>query len=98
MTKKPDDLLRLLAEEPFVRALAQSLVADEADDVVQQAWLRALEHHPGTLVAAVDALPGDQRTVVLLRYYDGLTPRRIVDAGGVPVGASEGPPLRIVVR
>ena len=46
MTTKPDDLLRLLAEEPFVRALAQSLVADEADDVVQQAWLRALEHHP----------------------------------------------------
>jgi len=129
MTTKPDDLQRLLAEEPFVRALAHSLVADEADDVVQQAFLRALEHRPGdlaqprswlarivrnlaidhrrrrarrddrhraaaaqdrvpsssellegeerrrALVAAVDALPADQRTVVLLRYYDGLTRR-----------------------
>lgn len=38
----PDELQRLLAEEPFVRALAKSLVADEADDVVQQAWVRAM--------------------------------------------------------
>ncbi|MGB3970036.1 MAG: sigma-70 family RNA polymerase sigma factor, partial [Planctomycetota bacterium] len=139
MTTKPDDLQRLLAEEPFVRALAHSLVADEADDVVQQAFLRALEHRPRNLVqprgwlarvvrnlgadqrrrreradarqraaavpdrvpsssellegeerrrsliAAVDRLPPDQRTVVLLRYYDGLPPRRIATELGVPV-------------
>ena len=139
MTTYPDDLQRLLAEEPFVRALAHSLVADEADDVVQQAFLRALEHRAGgvasprswlarivrnlavdlrrrgarrdarhrasagndrvpsssellegeerrrALVAAVDTLPGDQRTVVLLRYYDGLPPRRIAAELGVPV-------------
>jgi len=139
MTTKPDDLQRLLAEEPFVRALAHSLVADEADDVVQQAFLRALERRPAelvqprgwlarvvrnlvadrrraleradarhrtatfsdrvpsssdllegeerrrSLVAAVDHLPPDQRTVVLLRYYDGLPPRRIATELGLPV-------------
>ncbi|HEU4419754.1 MAG TPA: sigma-70 family RNA polymerase sigma factor, partial [Planctomycetota bacterium] len=139
MTTKPDDLQRLLAEEPFVRALAHSLVSDEADDVVQQAFLQALQHRPAgllqprswlvrivrnlaadqrrrsarrstrhlaaarrdlvpssselleseerrrALVAAVDRLPVDLRTVVLLRYYDGLPPRRIAAELGLPV-------------
>src|SRR5262249_19175510 len=125
--------------EPFVRALAASLVADEADDVVQQAFLLALERRPGqlaaprswlargvrnlgadlrrrpkrrdarlraaaapqrlpssaellvgeergrALVAAVDALPAHLRTVVLLRYYEGLPPRRIAAGLGLPV-------------
>ena len=39
-----DDIQRLLAEEPFVRALAQHLVVDDADEVVQQTYLRALQH------------------------------------------------------
>ncbi|HZN41954.1 MAG TPA: sigma-70 family RNA polymerase sigma factor [Planctomycetota bacterium] len=139
MTTKPDDLQRLLAEEPFVRALAHSLVSDEADDVVQQAFLQALQHRPAgllqprswlgrivrnlaadqrrrsarrstrhlaaarrdlvpssselleseerrrALVAAVDRLPVDLRTVVLLRYYDGLPPRRIAAELGLSV-------------
>ena len=138
MTDKPDDLQRLLAEAPFVRALARSLVADEADDVAQQAYLQALgspavpsrprawlsrivqhlavdlrrrrarrqlrereaavherlpssrellevEERRRELVAAVDALPVDQRAVVLLRYYEGLPPRRIAVELGVPV-------------
>ena len=39
---------RLLAHAEFLRALARSLVADahEADDVVQGAYLAALEHPP----------------------------------------------------
>ncbi|MEM7203666.1 MAG: sigma-70 family RNA polymerase sigma factor [Planctomycetota bacterium] len=39
-----DDLGRFLAEEPFVRSLAHSLLFDEhaADEVVQQTWLEAL--------------------------------------------------------
>lgn len=139
MTTKPNDLQRLLAEEPFVRALAHSLVADEADDIVQQAFLQALQQQPAdlqqprswlarivrnlivdhrrrharrdsrelavaprdpvpsssellegedrrrALVAAVDGLPAEQRTVVLLRYYDGLPPRRIAAQLGLPV-------------
>jgi RNA polymerase sigma-70 factor (ECF subfamily) len=133
------DLQRLLAEEPFVRALAQSLVAGEADDIVQQAYLRAIEARPAAvreprswlarivrnlaaderrrqrraaareageaalqhvpssaelaaseelrrrLVAAVDALPEHLRTAVLLRYFEGLPPRRIAKALAVPV-------------
>ncbi|HZN37865.1 MAG TPA: sigma-70 family RNA polymerase sigma factor [Planctomycetota bacterium] len=138
MTALPDDLKLLLAEEPFVRRLARQLVADEADDVVQQTWLRALQARGGPierprhwlarvlrnvvadrrrreqrrqllqqwtapeglvpsssellaieerrreLVAAVDALPSPLRTVVLLRYYDGLPPRRIAAKLGLP--------------
>jgi RNA polymerase sigma-70 factor (ECF subfamily) len=42
------DVETLLAHEPFVRALARSLVYDEneADDVVQQTMVAALEHPP----------------------------------------------------
>ena len=134
----PKDLQQLLAEEPFVRALARSLIADEADDVVQQAWLRALEQrqpavrnarawlarlvqnlvvdlrrrrlrrsaresqaatHPlvpssaelamaeerrRALMAAVDALPEHLRSVVLLRWFEGMPPRHIAKELGVP--------------
>lgn len=138
MSSSQDHLHRLLAEAPFVRALARRLLADEADDVVQQTWLRALaqpqplarprawlarlvrsiasdlrrrrsrraareqvaaapervpsshellelEERRRQLVAAVDALPKDQRAVVLLRYYEGLPPRRIAVQLGLPV-------------
>src|SRR5262245_16316286 len=37
------DLQRLLVEEPFVRTLARQLVVGDADEVVQQTWLRALQ-------------------------------------------------------
>src|SRR5262245_29941550 len=139
MAMPANDVKRLLAEEPFVRALARSLVAGEADDVVQQAYLQALQQRPSmlarprewlarivrnlaadqrrrvqrrgrresvaalpdrvpsssdllegeerrrALIAAVDALPRELRTMVLLRYYDGLPPRRIAVELGVPV-------------
>lgn len=134
----PFNLQRLLAEEPFVRALARRLVADDADDVVQQAYVRAIERGaqdvedprgwlvrvvqnlvvdlrrrtrrrmarqnrvakeplvPSSrellegeevrrgLVAAVDALPDALRTVVLLRFYDGLPPRTIGERLSIP--------------
>lgn len=37
MNPPPNDLQRLLAEQPFGRRLAQQLVAVDADDLVQQA-------------------------------------------------------------
>ncbi|MBL8896047.1 MAG: sigma-70 family RNA polymerase sigma factor [Planctomycetes bacterium] len=45
MEHRLDDLDDLLAQEPFVRALARQLVLDgaRADDVVQQTWLAALQ-------------------------------------------------------
>lgn len=135
----PTSLQRLLDEAPFVRLLARTLLADEADEVVQQTWLHAVRHGgagvaeprswlariarnvannlrrgdhrrrqhedaaaPATvvpssaelmareeqrhaLVRAVDGLPPPLRTVVLLRFFDGLPPRRIAKRLGVPV-------------
>ncbi|HEU4420839.1 MAG TPA: sigma-70 family RNA polymerase sigma factor, partial [Planctomycetota bacterium] len=44
MPAEPErDLSRLLAEESFVRELARQLVAGDADEVVQQTWLRAVQ-------------------------------------------------------
>ncbi|HZN38069.1 MAG TPA: sigma-70 family RNA polymerase sigma factor [Planctomycetota bacterium] len=134
MTSPHPGLQRLMDEAPYVRLLARQLVAEEADDVVQQTWLQAIQHggdrvvsprawlaqivrnvatslHRGRarqrreqqtdgadgdedlvpssaelmqleeqrrlLVAAVDRLPKHLRTVVLLRYFEGLTPRAI---------------------
>ncbi|MEZ5965689.1 MAG: sigma-70 family RNA polymerase sigma factor [Planctomycetota bacterium] len=55
MTGVPQDLDlgTLLAEQSFVRRLARSLVYDaDVDDVVQQAWLRAVETRRGTALPA----------------------------------------------
>lgn len=140
MTEPTTSLRALLAEEPYVRALARVLCTGDADDIAQQAWLRALEHGgrgvgrrrswlgrivrnvarnlrreerrrrareraaarpeavPSSdqlmerercrrrLVELVDALPSDQRAVVLLRYFEGLPPRAIAARLGLPVG------------
>lgn len=37
-------LQRLMDEAPFVRLLARTLLAEDADEVVQQTWLRAIQH------------------------------------------------------
>ena len=139
-TPHDTSLERLLGEEPFVRMLARTLLAEEADDVVQQTWLHAMrsgghgiaeprswlarivhnvasnlrrsrrrreqnerdalaaprpvpssaellvrEEGRRELVAAVDALPVDLRSVVLLRYFDGVPPRRIARQLDLPV-------------
>lgn len=139
MSSLPIDPRRLLAEEPFVRSLAQGLLASEADDVVQQTFLHALEHRPEgvtqprswlarvvrnlvtdrvrrrdrreareraaavaervpspaelveledsrrALIDAVNRLSPPLRTVILLRYFEGLPPRRIAAALDLPV-------------
>ena len=140
-TPPSEGLQRLLDEGRFVCMLARTLVADEADEVVQQTWLRAIQHggddvaeprswlarivrnvatnvrcrrarrrHHETeaaasllvpssaelmvreeqrriLVAAVDGLPAQLRSVVLLRYIEGLPPRRIAAELRMPVTA-----------
>jgi len=44
MPAQPErNLARLLAEESFVRELARQLVAGDADEAVQQTWLRAVQ-------------------------------------------------------
>src|SRR5262252_8970869 len=141
-TPPSEGLQRLLDEGRFVRMLARTLIADEADEVVQLTWLRAIQHGGGDvaeprswlarivrnvaanvrrrrarrrhheteaaacmlvpssadlavreeqrriLVAAVDGLPARLRAVVLLRYFEGLPPRRIAAELGIPVTAA----------
>ena len=135
---KPD-VESLLAEEPFVRSLARLLLAEEADEVVQQTYLRALASQPSSvrnprawlgrivrnvvrnfrrtelrresrdrawasselvpsstelmeheesrrmLVRAVDRLPDNLRTVLLLRFFENLPPREIARRLELPV-------------
>jgi len=51
MTTVPShSLQRLLDEEPFVRLLAHSLLAEEADEAVQQTWLRAVRDGGASVV------------------------------------------------
>lgn len=46
MAQPPTSLEALLAEAPFLRALARSLVHGDAEDLVQETWLRALSSPP----------------------------------------------------
>ncbi len=139
-TNSPDvSVHSLLAHEPFVRAVARGLLADEHDaaDAVQETWLRALTRTPpsftsirgwlGTVAAnvardhlrrrerkevhergasqaesveaaqehlvvqrevvdAVLALEDPYRAVVLMRYYQGLTPSEIATRLDQPAG------------
>ena len=141
MTSEPrqPDIDRLTREEPFVRQLALALMAQDAEDVVQQTYRRALqkrsdgvrsprkwlariarnvthnirrdqerrieregraaphelvpssaelmerEERRRSLVRAVDALDPPLRTVVLLRYFEGLPPKQIARELGLPV-------------
>lgn len=60
--------------------------AAAADDLVPSSpELMLREERRRCLIAAVDRLPREQRTVVLLRFFDGLPPRRIAQRLGVPV-------------
>ena len=54
MRASPRELEDLLAHGPWLRALARSLVRDpsRADDLVQQAWLKALERPPAPCSSA----------------------------------------------
>jgi RNA polymerase sigma-70 factor (ECF subfamily) len=144
MASEPDprpDAADLLAEAGFLRRLATELVAlpHDADDLVQETWVRALEHAPQRstslrgwlsvvarnlafnssrgqrrrdeherraarpealepgdialekfeqqqrLFELVLSLPAEQRTVLYLRYYEGLTPTEIAQRLRTPL-------------
>ncbi len=59
------------------------------DDQAQQAFARILDDDEGTrrrLSAALDGLPPEQRVVVELAYFEGLTHRVIAERLGLPGG------------
>ncbi|MEM7202712.1 MAG: sigma-70 family RNA polymerase sigma factor [Planctomycetota bacterium] len=59
--------------------------AAREDVVPSSAELMEREERRRELVAAVDALPREQRAVVLLRYFDSLPPQAIARELGLPV-------------
>ena len=61
-------------------AAARPDVAPSSIELMQR------EERRRTLVGLVDALPHEQRAVMLLRYFDGLPPRKIALRLGLPVG------------
>jgi RNA polymerase sigma-70 factor (ECF subfamily) len=62
-------------------ALAQ--VADPRADVEEQAWLQS---QGDTVWRALNALPADQRRVLILAYFGGLSHSAIAEALGWPLG------------
>jgi RNA polymerase sigma-70 factor (ECF subfamily) len=56
---------------------------DVADRVAQDAWLVDLRDR---VVKALDTLSDEQREVVELAYFEGLTQARIAERTGVPLG------------
>src|SRR5690606_2849024 len=55
------------------------------DRVPSSAELMEREERRRALVAAIDRLPPSSRTVILLRYFEGLPPRRIAAELDLPV-------------
>jgi RNA polymerase sigma-70 factor (ECF subfamily) len=53
------------------------------DDVVEEGWLKARREH---VRGALEGLPHEQRQVLELAYYGGLTQTQVAEATGVPLG------------
>lgn len=72
---------RRRAESAIPEALEEQ--ADHADDVVEEL---SLPQERRSVRAALDALPPEQREVLLMMYFDGLSQSQIAEKTGIPLG------------
>jgi len=72
---------RRRAEAAIPQALEEE--ADHADEVVQQL---AAPAERGSVRAALAALPVEQRRILEMMYFDGLSQSRIAETTGIPLG------------
>ena len=76
-----EEAYRRRAEDSVYEAREEQ--ADHADEVVQQL---GLPEERRIVRAALDELPDEQRQVLRMMYFDGLTQSQIADATGLPLG------------
>lgn len=72
---------RLVAAEGIDRVLTE--VTDPAPDVEEQAWLR---ERGDAVLRALNDLPDEQRRVLVLAYFGGLSQAAIAECLGLPLG------------
>ena len=63
--------------------LVLSAMADESTDIEQEVWLSGVRT---AIVEALDRVPKEQRDVIELAYFRGLTQREIAESLGQPLG------------
>ncbi len=86
-----DRLRRRKKDRELMTERARDREAPEAggagrDNVAEMIDARATEHELGRLARAVQGLPEGQRTIVVLRHYEGLSLKEISEMRGVALG------------
>ena len=76
-----EEAYRRRAEDSIPEALEEE--ADHAQEVVEQL---GLPEERRIVRAALDELPEEQRTVLSLMYFDGLSQTQIAETTGIPLG------------
>jgi RNA polymerase sigma-70 factor, ECF subfamily len=64
-------------------SLPMPTVVPDAEDVIEEDWLRSRRVR---VRDAMRALPDDQRTILELAYFDGLTQAQIAKKADIPLG------------